>query len=122
MKIKHKSTQLAAILWLALALAGCGGISIWPFAGDAAPDRPSRLLNSTRYVCSGGKSFNVRMIDTGNAAWIIFPEREVRFDKAVNSPGTRYVKGAAVLELNCNQASLQDGPTLSFTNCQAAEK
>ena len=122
MKIHFRSTELAISLCLALAMSGCGGVSVWPFGGDKTPDRPSRLLNSTQYVCTGGKSFNVRMIDNGSAAWIIFPEREVRFDKDGNSPGTRYRKGAAVLELNGNQATLHDGPTLSFTDCKAAEK
>lgn len=62
------------------------------------------------------------MLDNGNAAWIIYPDREVRFDKAGASSGVRYGNGSSVLDINGNQTALQDGPAISFTGCKAADK
>ena len=108
----------AMVLCLAFALSGCGGIGLWPFGGNSTMPSQNKLLNATQYLCKGGKSFHVRMLDNGNAAWIIYPDREVRFDKA----GSRYMRDASVFEFNGNQATLQDGPTVSFTDCKATDK
>ncbi|HZQ72861.1 MAG TPA: hypothetical protein VFB08_08085 [Burkholderiales bacterium] len=69
--------------------------------------------NSTEYRCDGGKSFFVRT--EGSAAWVIFPEREFRLDKA--GGGNRYENRVAHLELDGEQASLTDGPD-SYSGCK----
>jgi len=61
----------------------------------------------------------VRTLDNGASAWIIFPEREFRLDKAAApADGTRYTNGSAVLEMKGDQASLTDGPAIAFRNCK----
>ena len=109
-------------LVLALTVSGCGSLDFWPFGRDkVAQMRSSRPANATRYSCTGGKSFYLRMLDNGNAAWIIYPDREVRFDKQGAAPGNRYGNGSSVLEINGSQATLQDGPAISFTDCKVSD-
>jgi membrane-bound inhibitor of C-type lysozyme len=117
MKNSIARTTLAVPVGLCLALAGCG--SIWPFGGDKAGERPRAPPNSTEYQCDGGKRFYLRYLENGAAAWVIFPDREIRLDKVTDASGTHYGNGIAVLDVNSNAATLADGP-YSFANCKAA--
>jgi hypothetical protein len=73
--------------------------------------------NSVEYRCDAGKSFFLRMADGGAAAWVIFPEREFRLDKASGASAVRYENRVARLDLNGEQATLADGPD-SYTGCK----
>lgn len=93
---------------------------VWPFGKDEGTGQPKRLANATEYLCESGKRFHVRMAENGNTAWLIYPDREVALSKQASSP--RYTNGVAVLEINGAEASLKDGPTVSYTGCKAAGK
>ena len=111
-----------ALACLSLLLAGCSGVSLWPFDGNKEQDRARVPAGATEYQCSGGKHFYMRNLDNGGAAWIIFPDREFRLDKAASAAGTRYSNGSATLDINGSEATLTDGPAISFTGCKAAAK
>lgn len=115
--------KLLASALLATILSGCGSmpkVDLWPFGADKAPDRSGRPSNATQYACSDGKGFYLRMLDNGNAAWVILPDREIRLDKTDAEAGTRYSNGIAVLEINGGQIALRDAPAISFTDCKIA--
>jgi len=117
MEIRY--TVLFSTILLSLLLSGCSGsINIWPFDGPKAQDRPRTPPNATEYQCHNAKRFYVRYLDNGNAAWVIYPEREVRLDKVTTDSGTRYSNGIAVLEVNGDVTTLADGPAISFTGCK----
>ena len=120
MSNKFKRAGLPTFICLTLLLSGCGGLNLWPFGGHGGAGRSGRPANATQYVCGGGKTFYVRMLDNGNAAWVIYAEREFRLDKAESKTGARYSNGVAVLEINGNQVALQDGPNISLPDCKAA--
>ncbi|MGE5027578.1 MAG: MliC family protein [Betaproteobacteria bacterium] len=107
---------------LCLLLSGCGSVNVnlWPFGGDGAQDRPLVPANATEYQCGNGKRFYVRSLDNGAAAWLIYPDRQVRLDKVKSAAGERYSNGIAMLEINGDEATLTDGPAISFTGCKAA--
>lgn len=105
----------------ALLLSGCGSISVWPF-GDDKPKAQFGPANATEYQCDGGKHFYVRYLDNGNTAWLIYPDREVALAKSASSSGTRYSNGVAVLDVSGSDATLNDGPTISYTVCKAVAK
>ncbi|MBI5107233.1 MAG: hypothetical protein HZA62_00655 [Rhodocyclales bacterium] len=110
-----------ALLVATTLLAGCGDMKmkVWPF-GDGSPRERSRdPVNATEYQCAAGKRFYLRMLDGGAAAWLILPEREVRLEGS-GSGGTRYAKGGLVLDLGADKASLADGATTTYTDCQPA--
>ena len=65
------------------------------------------------------KRFYLRKIDGGAAVWLILPEREVRLER-IGEGATRYGKGALLLEIGAEAASLADGATISHVNCKAA--
>lgn len=115
--LKFIHVVIPAIL-LALGLAGCSEVKIWPFDGSKAAPRSRALANATEYQCDGNKRFYVRMADNGNTAWLIYPDREVSLAKTSAASGTRYSSSVAVLELNGSEATLKDGAT-SYTGCKA---
>ncbi len=117
---KFARSALPALACVTLLLTGCGGFNLWPFGGEENQTRT--LSDATEFQCAGGKRFHVRYLDNGGAAWIIFPEREFRLDKAASAAGTRYSNGIAVLEVNGNEATLADGSASAFTGCKAAGK
>ena len=122
MSNEFKRTGLLASISLMLLLSGCGSFKVWPFGGSTSTERTGRPANATQYVCKGGKNFYVRMLDNGNAAWVIYAEREFRLDKVESKSGMRYSNGIAELEFIGNQVSLHDGPTISVTDCKDSGK
>lgn len=106
---------------VSLLLAGCGDINVKkyiPFSGDTVQERSRTPQNATEYQCAAGKRFHLRMLDGGEAAWLILPEREFRLNKLAGS-ATRYSNGIAVLELG-GEATLTDGAAAPFTGCKPA--
>ncbi len=122
MSNEFKRTGLLASLCLTLLLSGCGNLKFWPFGGSSGTERSGRPANATQYVCKGGRNFYVHMLDNGNAAWVIYAEREFRLDKVESGAGMRYSNGIAELEFNGNQVSLHDGPSISVTDCKDSGK
>ncbi len=117
--LSYAARTSAAVL-IAVSAADCSGMRLWPFGDAQAQPRSRTPANATAYQCGAGKRFYVRSLDNGAAAWLILPEREVRLEKVPGAGNaTRYSNGAAVLEINGNQATLTDG-ALAFTGCSAA--
>ena len=119
MPLQSKLVQLATLAAVAL-LAGCGEmkVKVWPFGGDSGIQERSRApANATEYQCAGGKRIYLRRLDGGDAVWLILPERELRLDR-IGTDGTRYGKGAMVLQLAENTATLNDGATSPVTGCK----
>ena len=108
-----------AFACLALLLTGCESVNLWPFGGGTGQEQSRTPASAIEYQCNAGKRFYVRYLDNGNAAWVIFPEREFRLDKVASESGARYSNGIAMLETNGNEATLRDGPTIAFTGCKA---
>ena len=110
------------VLGLCASLAGCGGVSLWPF-GSSGEERSRVPPNATEYQCDAGKRFYMRYLRDGASAWIIFPEREFRLDKVASAQGSsRYSNGTAVLEVKGSEATLTDGPTAGFNGCKVASR
>ena len=111
---------LTISLVLAAVLTGCSSIDKYnPFTEAQVSQEISRTpAGSTEYLCEGNKRFYVRMLDKGNGAWLIYPDREVNLDK-ISGAGNRYSNGIAVLEINGNEANLSDGPKIDYKGCQA---
>ena len=102
-----KHVSLIAVLGLAASgISGCSSVS--------------NMI--TEYQCAGGNHFYVKFMDNGPAdkngtAWLIYPDREVALTKATGST-TRYTNGVAILDINNNEATLNDGPTIAYTACK----
>lgn len=106
-----------AIAVASASLAACSSVSdlkVWPF-NQSSPVAAQGPANATEYQCNEGKHFYVRMLDNGNAAWLIYPDREVSLGKS--GTGTRYTNGVATLDINGGEASLVDGP-LKYSDCK----
>jgi hypothetical protein len=115
MAIRIIPTALSASLCLSLLLAGCGGVSLWPFGSDKPQERRTPA-NATEYQCNAGKRFYVRYLD--GAAWVILPEREFRLNKSETAG--RYSNGATVLEAGEGEVTLREGSAVTYAGCKAA--
>jgi hypothetical protein len=100
---------------IALFLAGCGGVSLWPFGGGTELSRTP--ANATEYKCDGNKGFWVRNLEGGDL-WLIAPDREIRLAKL---EGSSWGTGRILLELTGDNASLFDPPA-TFAGCKRAVK
>mgnify|MGYP001240421515 CR=1 FL=1 len=118
----HKRFFHSVLALLAILLAGCSSIDNYNPFGGSKPAEKRKPENSTEYQCEGGKHFFVRMLDKGNAAWLIYPDREVSLDKVAGGDGTRYSNGIAVLYINGAEAALSDGPNITYTGCKVPVK
>jgi hypothetical protein len=103
------------ILFCALTLGGCGGISLWPFGEGGASEISRKPANSAEYRCDGGRVFYVRNID-GGAVWLYAPDREIRLEKKAEG---RWGVGRVELEMTGQAATLIDPPG-QFTGCKKA--
>ena len=103
---------------IVLLLTACGSVDkLNPFS-ESKPAEPWKPSNATEYLCEGNKRFFVRMLDKENAAWLIYPDREVRLEKS--SAGNSYTNSVAVLEINGGEATLKDGATIDYRSCKAS--
>lgn len=104
----------------AALLQGCSNVKVWPFDGSGSSGQTRSPANSTKYQCSNGKHFYVRLLDNGNTAWLIYPDREVSLSKS-GSAANRYTNGIATLELNGNDSTLTDGAQINYSGCAPAK-
>ena len=113
-------TTGAALTAIALLLGGCGDVNLRkynPFGDGSTPERSRTPANATEYQCAGGKRLYIRMLDGGEAVWLILAERELRLERIGSSQ--RYSKGNTVLSLNGNEAGFADGTaTPPYSGCK----
>jgi membrane-bound inhibitor of C-type lysozyme len=120
-KMQTRSTSIAGVALACVALlGGCGDmkVKLWPFGGDTVRERSRTPADAAEYQCAGGKRFFVRALDGGAAVWVILLEREIRLDRLGSANETRYGNGIAVLEINGSEATLKDGPAVSYAGCK----
>lgn len=115
---RHFRTLTIPLALVAL-LAGCSSMDKYnPFTDTPVYQEISRApADAVEYRCQDDKKFYVRMLDKDNAAWLIYPDREVRLDKT--GSGNRYSNGVATLDINGEQTSLNDGPKVAYKACKA---
>lgn len=119
MHLPTKFLHLAALA-TAVLLSGCGEMKMkaWPFSSEKSfQERARGPANATEYQCAGGKRIYLRTMDGGDSVWLILPERELRLDR-IGAEGSRYGKGAMVLQLSGNDATLTDGAASPFAGCR----
>jgi hypothetical protein len=93
-----------ALLCLGFALAGCGGVKLWPF-GDGPKELSRAPADATAYRCEGGRQLYVRLLEGGAAAWVILPEREIRLERET-AGATSYAYRNTRLEISGSEATL----------------
>lgn len=119
MSLMNIKPSLLLLACVATLLPGCSSVRVWPFDDSSSSGQSRTPANSTKYECSNGKHFYVRLLDGGNTAWLIYPDREVGLNKSA-SAGNRYSNGVAVLELNGNDSTLTDGAQINYSGCKPA--
>jgi membrane-bound inhibitor of C-type lysozyme len=111
----------ASLAGVALLLSACGDMNLKkynPFGGDSTQERSRAPANATEYQCAAGKRLYVRMLDGGEAVWLILAERQVRLERIGSSQ--RYSTGNTVLSLNGSDATLADGGAPTYSACKLA--
>ena len=114
-----RTARASSVIFLTFLLAGCGGVSLWPFGEGSKEEVSRKPANATEYRCDGGKAFYVRNIDAG-AVWLIAPDREIRLEKPAGSADLAYSAGKVRLEITAQTATLLDPPA-QFLACKRVD-
>jgi membrane-bound inhibitor of C-type lysozyme len=114
----HRAAMRLGLPWLALLLAGCGSLDLWPFGESTAPPAERKPENAAEYRCDQARRFYVRNLQDG-ALWLILPDRQIRLERSSGAAGGRYGAGRVVLELSGDTAALAD-PPLTYSGCKRA--
>ena len=112
--------KMIHLLALAMLAGGCSSVNLWPFgeSGRQTSSGPRGPDNAIEYRCDGGKVFHVRLLEGGHAAWVFFPDRQVRLEKVAGESGKRYSNGIATLSMDGSEATLTDRPALQYSGCK----
>lgn len=117
-QISHRGGRAAvgtaAALLLATTLVACGTVKeMWRTEPEERLVIPQ---GATAYRCNAGKSFFIRSMDEGRAVWVMLIEREFRLE-APAAGATRFTNGRTALNLNGDQASLEEGSVTTYAAC-----
>ena len=117
-QIAHRGGRVAvgtaAALLLATTLVACGTVKeMWRTEPEERLVIPQ---GATAYRCNAGKSFFIRRMDEGRAVWVMLIEREFRLE-APAAGATRFTNGRTALNLNGDQASLEEGSVTTYAGC-----
>lgn len=114
------TAQLKALL-LALGLftllPSCSSMSLSNPFGSDSKEQSRTPANATEYICEGNKNFYVRMLNSGNDAWLIYPDHEVNLTKASDA-NNRFTSGIIALVINGDATTLNDGEKIAYTGCK----
>lgn len=112
----HSTLAIAVIVIAGFPLAGCGTGSLWPFKSSQSAE-PNRVpAGATEYTCAAGTRLLVRYTPDGKSAWIIFPDREFRLDRAGTSD--RYTNGVSTLTGSGDEVVLDSEGARLFAECK----
>ncbi len=111
-----KLQKLVFIFLMGLITSACSSIGLTnPFAGSS--DASIYPKDATQYLCDDNKQFNVRMLNNGNDAWLIYPDHEVNLPR-LGVDSNRYASGVIALVVNGEATTLNDGEKVAFVNCK----
>jgi hypothetical protein len=109
-----------SIALLSISLLGCSTVNdLNPF-DNGVKERSTTPANATQYICDGNKQFFVRMLNNGNDAWLMYPDREINLTRVADS--NTYKAAAISLEINTDQALLSEGDSDNKLSCKAQIK
>lgn len=113
-----KPAAFVTLLAAAALLTACGGGGGWWPWKRSDGELPRTPPGATRYACEGGRTLWVRYAPDKTFAWVIFPEREFRLERAQVGSGERFSNGRTVLNIAADQASLEEAGAPLFANCR----
>lgn len=100
-------------------LAGCGGGGWVPWSTSSPEVRgPYTPPGAKGYACEGGKRLLVRVEGDAKSAWVIYPDRELRLNRAVSASGEQYSNARTTLTIKDGEAVLEEGGAVQFAKCK----
>jgi len=100
-----------------MMLAGCGGWTPWP-SSSADTKGPYTPPGAKGYACEGGKRLLLRFEGDAKAAWVIYPDRELRLNRAAAASAEQYSSARTVLTIKDGEVVLEEGGALQFAKCK----
>ena len=111
-----RSQSLIVTLIGSSMLTACGGWSPW---GTKESDVSAQIpAGATEYACADNRRLLVRYAPDGKSAWVIYPDREFRLDRASAGTGERYTNGVSTLTTQGEETMLEESGTRLFTDCK----
>ena len=99
----------------AASLAGCSmGWLPWSKPEAVGVYTPP---GATAYACEGGKRLLVRFESDAKAAWVIYPDREMRLERVGSGAGQEYARAGTTLAVREGETTLTEGATVQAAKC-----
>jgi membrane-bound inhibitor of C-type lysozyme len=106
-------------LVLAANLAGCGGSGGWlPWSKSSGDGGPYTPPGATAYACEGGKRLLVRFESDAKAAWVIYPDRQLRLDRVTSASGQEFSRAGTTLAVKEGDTMLVEAGSVQFSGCK----
>ena len=103
----------------AVMLAGCSGGGWVPWSRSSAEAAgPYTPPGATGYACEGGKRLLVRVEADAKSAWVIYPDREFRLNRAASASGEQFSNARTILTIKDGEAVLEEGGAVQFAKCK----
>jgi membrane-bound inhibitor of C-type lysozyme len=107
------------VLIATVMLAGCSGGGWVPWSRSSADvGGPYTPPGAKGYACEGGKRLLVRVEADAKSAWVIYPDRELRLNRAVSASGEQFSNGRTILTVKDGEAVLEEGGAVQFAKCK----
>ncbi len=109
----------SSVFIAAVMLAGCSGGGWTPWSRSSADAKgPYTPPGAQGYACEGGKRLLVRVEGDAKSAWVIYPDRESRLNRAASAPGEQYSNGRTTLTIKDGEAVVEEGGAIQFARCK----
>jgi membrane-bound inhibitor of C-type lysozyme len=109
----------SSVFIAAVMLGGCGGGGWTPWSKSAADTTgPYTPPGAKGYACEGRKRLLVRFEGDSKSAWVIYPDREVRLNRAVAASGEQFSNARTTLTIKDGEAVLEEAGAVQFARCK----
>jgi membrane-bound inhibitor of C-type lysozyme len=112
------ASKALTVMVLASVLAGCGGGGWSPWSKSSGSAGPYTPPGATAYACAGGKRLLVRFESDAKAAWVIYPDRQLRLDRVTAASGQEFSRAGTTLTVKEGETMLTEAGALQFAGCK----
>jgi len=103
---------------IAAALAGCSTDWLPWTKTETVTKGPYTPPGATGYACEGAKRLLLRFESDRKAAWVIYPDHQLRLDRLTSTSGEEFSRAGTTLRISEGEATLIEGSAVQFAKCK----
>ena len=111
----HRKTL--SVFVAAALLAGCSADAWTPWSKSTGPSGPYTPPGATAYACESGQRLLVRFESDAKAAWVIYPDRQLRLDRVTSASAQEFSRAGTTLTVKEGDTMLVEAGAVQFSGC-----